>query len=499
MTSQGIPTRSSPAIEARNWGWRHAGRRDWAVRGLDLRIEAGERVLLLGPSGAGKSTLLTGLAGLLDPTGGGESEGELLVHGEPAARTRERVGMLFQDPESEIVMGRAGDDVAFGLENRCIPADQIRGRVDAALAAVEFPYDVDHRTAALSGGEKQRLALAGTLALGPDLLLLDEPTANLDPEGAELVRDVIGRVLDRLEATLLLVEHRVVEALPLVDRVIVLEPGRGLAADGPPRRVFREQGERLAAEGVWVPDVPLPGVRARPRPAPETLLLAEHLSFSYPGSLRPALAAVDAAVRSSQALAITGPNGSGKSTLALLLAGLLRPSGGAVVAGEALRAGHGLEPIWRWPARELVARIGTVFQDPEHQFLTGHVRDELLLGPMRAGVPRDSADRRASELLERLRLAHLAEANPFTLSGGEKRRLSVATALATAPDVLILDEPTFGQDRRTWLELRDLLAALRDSGRALAFVTHDLDFVDGLADRCLRLAAGSVTSSSAVA
>jgi energy-coupling factor transport system ATP-binding protein len=183
----------------------------------------------------------------------------------------------------------------------------------------------------------------------------------------------------------------------------------------------------------------------------------------------------------------------------LLLAGLLRPSGGAVVAGEALRAGHGLEPIWRWPARELVARIGTVFQDPEHQFLTGHVRDELLLGPMRAGVPRDSADRRASELLERLRLAHLAEANPFTLSGGEKRRLSVATALATAPDVLILDEPTFGQDRRTWLELRDLLAALRDSGRALAFVTHDLDFVDGLADRCLRLAAGSVTSSSAVA
>ncbi|HET8587896.1 MAG TPA: ATP-binding cassette domain-containing protein, partial [Candidatus Limnocylindria bacterium] len=156
LPASAIPS-STPAVEARGWGWRHAGRREWAVRGLDLRIEAGERVLLLGPSGAGKSTLLTGLAGLLDPTGGGESEGELLIFGEPAARVRERVGMLFQDPESEIVMGRAGDDVAFGLENRCVPADQIWGRVAAALAAVEFPYGVEHRTAALSGGEKQRL------------------------------------------------------------------------------------------------------------------------------------------------------------------------------------------------------------------------------------------------------------------------------------------------------------------------------------------------------
>jgi energy-coupling factor transport system ATP-binding protein len=145
-------TPEAAAIEARGWGWRHAGRSRWAVRGLDLRIEAGERVLLLGPSGAGKSTLLAGLAGLLDPSGGGESEGELLVGGRPPAEARDQVGILFQDPEAEIVMGRAGDDVAFGLENRCVPAAQIWGRVDAALAAVGFPYERDHRTAALSGG-----------------------------------------------------------------------------------------------------------------------------------------------------------------------------------------------------------------------------------------------------------------------------------------------------------------------------------------------------------
>jgi energy-coupling factor transport system ATP-binding protein len=485
-------TPEAAAIEARGWGWRHAGRSRWAVRGLDLRIEAGERVLLLGPSGAGKSTLLAGLAGLLDPSGGGESEGELLVGGRPPTEARDEVGILFQDPEAEIVMGRAGDDVAFGLENRCVPAAQIWGRVDAALAAVGFPYERDHRSAALSGGEKQRLALAGTLALGPSLLLLDEPTANLDPDGAELVRTVLAAALRRLDATLLLVEHHVADALPLVERVVVLEPGGGIVADGRPRDVFMHQGERLAEAGVWVPDEPLPLPPRRPRPAAETLLIAEQLGFSYPRAPRAALTALDAAVRSSEALAITGPNGSGKSTLALLLAGLLRPTAGSVQAGEALRAGHGREPIWRWPARELVTRIGTVFQDPEHQFLTSRVRDELLLGPLRAGVERSVAARRADELLERLHLAPLAEANPFTLSGGEKRRLSVATALATAPAVLVLDEPTFGQDRRTWIELLQLLAALRDSGRGIAFVTHDLPFADALADRRLRLSGGSV-------
>ncbi len=481
--------RSPATIEARGWGWRHAGRREWAVRGLDLRIEAGERVLLLGPSGAGKSTLLAGLAGLLDPSGGGESAGELLVDGLSPSAARDRVGILFQDPETQIVMARAGHDVAFGLENRCLPAGDIPARVAAALEAVEFPYGAERPTAALSGGEKQRLALAGTLALAPSLLLLDEPTANLDPDAAREVRSVVARAVDRLGATLVMVEHRVEAAVPLVERVVVIESG-GVVADGRPAEVFAEHGDRLAEAGVWIPDLPLPLPPLRARPAPQTLLLAEQVSFTYPGGSQPALSGVDVGVRSSEALAILGPNGSGKSTLLLLLAGLLRPGSGAVVSGEALLSGHGGEPIWRWPASRLVEAIGTVFQDPEHQFLTGSVRQELILGPLRAGVARPVAERRADELLERLRLAALAAANPFTLSGGEKRRLSVATALATAPSILLLDEPTFGQDRRTWIELLLLLAALRDSGRAVAFVTHDLDFASALADASLQLING---------
>jgi energy-coupling factor transport system ATP-binding protein len=217
------------------------------------------------------------------------------------------------------------------------------------------------------------------------------------------------------------------------------------------------------------------------------LVLADGAGFTYPSATGAALTPTDLRLRSGEAVAITGPNGSGKSTLALLLGGLLRPSTGAVVAGEALATGHGREPLWRWPARRLVGAIGSVFQDPEHQFLARTVVEELRIGPLRLGLGPAEATRRADELLERLHLAHLAQANPFTLSGGEGRRLSVATALAAAPPVLVLDEPTFGQDRRTWIELLDLLASLRDEGRAVCVVSHDPAFVRLLADRVVRL------------
>jgi energy-coupling factor transporter ATP-binding protein EcfA2 len=463
------------------------------LRGLDLRVEAGERLLLVGPSGSGKSTLLMALAGLLDPHAG-ESEGILRVDERHPREARETSGLVLQDPESQLVMALAGDDVAFGLENRCLPAEAIWPRVDAALAAVGFPYGRDRATDALSGGEQQRLAIAGILALRPGLLLLDEPTANLDPEGAAAVRQVVESVVERLGLTLIIIEHRVAEALSLVSRVVAIEAGGGVVADGPPQHVFERYGAALAEAGVWVPDRRLPSPRTRVRPSPETMLLAEQVAFQYPGSPLPGLGRTDLQVRSAEAVAITGPNGSGKSTLLFLLAGLLHPSHGSVVAGEALARGRGHEPIWRWSAPELARRIGTVFQDPEHQFLTGHVHDELTIGPLQAGLSRSEARSRADELMARLDLDHLADANPFTLSGGEKRRLSVATALAAAPSVLLLDEPTFGQDRRTTIELLQLLAGLRDSGRAVAMATHDRDFATALADRTLRL----VPSASAL-
>ncbi|WP_204033156.1 ABC transporter ATP-binding protein [Micromonospora qiuiae] len=465
-------------VRLRGFGWRHAGRRAWALRGVDLRVERGERVLLLGPSGAGKSTLLAALAGLL-PEDSGEQEGTIEVDGRSPHAVRERVGIVFQDPQTQLVMARCGDDVAFGLENRAVPAEEIWPRVDEALARVGFRYHRDRPTAALSGGEQQRLALAGVLALRPGLLLLDEPTANLDPGGAALIRSAIADALDD-DTTLILVEHRVAEALPLVDRVIVLEAGGGVRADGTPEAVFGTHGDALAADGVWVPGRTVSPRRAA-APAGDVLVTTERLG------LPPRLADTDLEVRAGEALAVLGPNGAGKSTLALLLGGLLRPGTGRVAARPELADADARTPPHRWPAPALARRIGSVFQDPEHQFVTGTVFDELALGLRRTGASEATVWERVDQLLERLRLARLAGANPYTLSGGEARRLSVATALATAPRLLICDEPTFGQDRRTWRELVELFADLRDDGHGLVTVTHDAEFVAALADRTVTL------------
>ena len=482
----------SVAVEARDWGWRHAGRRGWAVRHLDLVLQAGERVLLLGPSGAGKSTLLAALAGLLRAPDSGDEEGTLRVDGGPAGGATGRAGVVFQDPSSSLVMGRVGDEVAFGLENLAVPVAQIWDRVAGSLAAVDFKYPLAHPTDRLSGGEQQRLAIADVVAVSPGLWLLDEPTANLDPDGSALVLATLRRVLDASAATLLLVEHRVAPVLDLVDRVVVLEPGGGVVADGCPTELFARQGQALRAAGVWAPG-PAPARLAPPRPAGPPVVVAEGVVVDYPGAEMPALDGVDVTAYGGQVLAVTGANGSGKSTLALVLASLLATSAGRVrfVAGGPAR------PYAKWRPRDLVRWVGTVFQEPEHQFVASTVAAELAVGPRRTGMAGDAAARRGGELLDRLGLAALAEANPFTLSGGEKRRLSVATALATDPALLVLDEPTFGQDACTWDELAALLAEQRDAGRAVVVVTHDADLVGALADRQIRLSAGRLEPSYA--
>lgn len=442
-----------------------------------FRIERGERVLLLGASGSGKSTLLHGLAGVLGGGEEGEQVGELLVDGDPAAAGRGRSGLVLQDPDSQVILARVGDDVAFGCENLGVPRDEIWHRVDAALDAVGLDVPLDRATKALSGGQKQRLALAGAIAMRPGLLLLDEPTANLDPDGVAGVRTAVRRTLDEHPATLVVIEHRVEVWRPIVTRVIVLGDGV-VIADGRPDDVLGREGAALAQRGVWVPGIPpaLP-----PPPAHElgeALLTARDLSVARVAR-HPVAGGLTLEVRAGSALAITGPNGAGKSTLGLTIAGLLPPESGTLAATEALADGIGDAPI-RWPSRALLTRIGTVFQDPEHQLLTTTVRDELEVGPRALGLDPDETARRVEDLLVRLRLEPLARANPYTLSGGEKRRLTVAAALATRPRVLVLDEPTFGQDARTWTELIALLAGLRDAGSSIVTITHDAEVVRAL-------------------
>jgi energy-coupling factor transport system ATP-binding protein len=263
--------------------------------------------------------------------------------------------------------------------------------------------------------------------------------------------------------------------------------------DGPPDQVLAQARDMLTRAGVWVPGY-VPATRARGTraagpetagsPAGQLLLAAEDLAVSRerprraglrggfrPVPPEPVQSGITAQVRAGEALTITGPNGSGKSTFALTLAGLLAPVAGRVSATLELSAGAGIDP-YRWKAQQLIARIGTVFQEPEHQFVTGRVLDELMFGPRHLG----RGEERVDELLERLRLTELVDANPYTLSGGEKRRLSVATVLAAHPQVLVLDEPTFGQDANTWAELASFLSELLDGGTAVVSVTHDAEF-----------------------
>lgn len=499
------------------FGWHHPGRERPSLAGVTARIRPGERVLLLGPSGAGKSTLLQAMAGVEQDPDGQSRSGDLTVDGKDPREARGAVGFMHQDPETQVILGRVGDDVAFGLENLAVAPHRIWPRVRAALDAVGLDLPLEHPTTELSGGQKQRLALAGTMAMRPRLLLLDEPTASVDEPGAVELRDAVERTVRDADTTLVVVEHRVGLWEPVVDRVVVLDDAGRVAFDGPTREVLVRARETLKQQGTWVPDW-TPATHPVPAPDPQAPALLETrdlaVSREQPASravaarrrrarrqlrrgvdtpvpplvrpgARPAARGIDLTVRAGQALAVTGPNGAGKSTLALTLSGLLLPLAGTVRATHALTAGSAGDPSV-WTGGELVTRIGSVFQHPEHQFLCSTVRAELEFGPeqaLRHGKGQGTREvyaQRVERLLEHLRLSELADANPFTLSGGQKRRLSVATVLAAAPDVLILDEPTFGQDAQTWRELVDLLVAELGRGTAVVAVTHDRDLVRAL-------------------
>lgn len=528
-------------IELNNFSWHHPGRPEPVISGLNLTINPGEKVLLLGTSGAGKSTLLHAIAGVLHDDDGESAGGTITINGQAPAEARGTAGMMQQDPESSIVMATVGNDVAFGPENLRVPREEIWGRVTEALTAVGLnDLPLDHPSSALSGGQKQRLGLAGILSMHPGAMILDEPTANLDPSGVREVRDSILSAAEATGATLLVVEHRVSIWAPHMDRIIVLGTGGTITHDGAPDTVLTEARQELIDAGVWVPNyvprAPQTGSDNQGGEHGEALLRAENLSITraqptpkqrrarrrtikrlgdtpapVPVDLPVLRGGINLTLHAGEHLSVLGPNGAGKSTLALTLAGLLTAPDGTLTATDALRNYDGGNhsgnqnsgerehrahwDVPTWTPAQMLSRIGYVFQEPEYQFIRGTVREELELGPRRLAAltrePLNEAEltERTNTLAHHLRLNHLLDANPFTLSGGEKRRLSVASALATAPKILILDEPTFGQDARTWAELVDLIRELLAGGTAVISITHDEDYTAALGGNHITLPA----------
>jgi energy-coupling factor transport system ATP-binding protein len=465
----------------------YPGRAAPAVAGVSLELPPGACLLVVGPSGSGKSTLVRAIAGLVPWSVPGRLSGELTVDGiragtgDPAALA-DRVGVVFQDPSSQLVMERAEDDVAFGLEGRGWPRRRMLARVPEALAEAGLAGFERRRTARLSGGEQQRLALAGAFAPRPGLLVLDEPTANLDPPGALAFAARLAEVRDARSTTVVLVEHRADLAWPLADLVLALGPDGTPLGFGPPGELLRGSRDALAEAGIWLPDEPVPplpdGAPGRAAPG-ETVAEARRVSFAFERGV-PVLRDVDLAVGRGERVALLGPNGSGKSTLGRLLVGLLRPAAGTVRLG-------GADPA-RLAPRDLARRAGHVMQDPERGFLGATVEADLLLGLD------DAERRRAGDVADALGLplGSFGGRNPFTLSGGEQRRLSLASQLVRRPALLVLDEPTFGQDRRGYQALLGLLRAAVGEGTALVAATHDLRFAGDMADRVVALDRGSI-------
>jgi energy-coupling factor transporter ATP-binding protein EcfA2 len=460
-------------------------------------------VIVAGPSGAGKSTLLRAMAGLLLTSSHGDLSGQALVGGDAAGTTPGRVALLVQDPLAGVVADTVGRDVAFGLENQRVSRTTIWPRVRVALEQSGFPYDEGHPTAALSGGETQRLVLAGALALDSSVLLLDEPTSMLDAESAAAVHAAVRRQTAVRGSTLVVVEHHLEPWLDFADRLIVLDGAAGLVADGRPAAVLEEHGRRLAALGVWVPGQPPPtaaqldsNLVEPSEVAPPILVEARDVGVRLRTALAGrrtettvALDGVEATLSAGRALAVTGPSGAGKSTLVSVLAGLERPTSGNVEAAASWEDRRGRQPS-RWRSRDLARRLAWVPQLPELGMVTTTALDEVMATSRAVGLDEDRSRRRAGGLLEALGLSHLSDTSPYRLSGGEQRRLMVAAALAHGPAGVLFDEPTVGQDRLTWAAVVGAISSARSAGAGIAIATHDNDAVEATASDRIRLVNG---------
>lgn len=483
------------SVRAQSWSWRFGTRANPVPRDISLEIAAGERVLLTGPSGSGKSTFLAACAGVLGDDQG-IAHGDLLIAGLGPSPHRGLTGLVLQDPESQTIRETVGDDVAFGCENLGVPRDEIWRRVDEALDDVGLPLARDYPTRRLSGGQKQRLAIAGVMAMRPGLLLLDEPTANLDPDGAASVVRAVARSAQRSGCTLIVVDHNVQLWRDVLTRVIRLDGSGTVHSDGAnwptPRRFL--SGRAPIADGP--PD--LGGVSGTGSPlVTRGLVVARHRASG--------IGIPDFSAPPGALTVVTGANGSGKTTLALTLGGLLQAKAGVVNLGEEVNVGipmHQRDKPWRWSPRCLARRIGNVFQSPEYQFVRPTVRNEISWG-LRLGSPsrmpggRANLTRRVDEVLQRLGLDGLAEAHPYTLSGGQQRRLSLAAVLASKPPLVIADEPTFGQDQESWVEAVTMLRDCVSAGGTVIVATHDRDLV-ALADEVVTLAGSTVDEGESV-
>jgi len=518
-------------VEVRDLWYAYPNASAPALRGLELTVEEGEFILLTGPSGCGKTTFCRCLNGLIPHFYSGELKGEIEVAGlptreSPTTELARHVGLIFQNPDNQIFALTVEKDVAFGLENLGVSKESMLKAVNWALEVTGMT-DLRHRaTHELSGGQKQRLAIASILAMRPKIIVLDEPTSFLDPVGARRIFDVLETLNREYRMTVILIEHRVDLAVRYADRAIVIASGE-IIDDGPPAEIFTAESTRLA--GVGIPKIvdltmrlsrrgvalkgpPLTSdlfVEEMERRLPETekkqpkrrtitslggligeqrggpIIEARGISYTYPNGVE-ALKDVSLTIHRGEFVAIMGENGAGKTTLVKHFNGLLRPSSGQVVV-------DGVD-ISKASVASLSRKVGLVFQNPDDQLFSENVEEEIRFALRNFGFERGIIDKRVDWALNLLGIERYRKSSPFILSGGERKRVALASVLAWNPDVVVLDEPTIGQDYAQKERLRHFLMQLRIQGKTTIIVTHDVEFVADCQPRIILMADGGIVA-----
>jgi energy-coupling factor transporter ATP-binding protein EcfA2 len=485
------------ALSVENLTFRYRDRTEQALKGISLRVEPGELLLVAGASGCGKTTFIRCLNGLIPRSYKGELSGKILLHGQDnsgltLARISQIVGTVLQDPERQILGTRVGSEVAFGLENLGLDRDEILRRVDAALDYLTIQALRDRETFNLSGGEKQKVALAGVLAMRPDILLLDEPLASLDPASAQEALALFRRLSDE-GMTVILVEHRVEDVLHIHPhrvmfmsdgQIIYLGPAAGLseAVDYHQVKLPAQMVMIQAAQGA-VPE-PIPPLAAAQTAPSQPLVQFQGVAFDYESGMD-VLHDISLDIHAGDVIAVLGPNGAGKTTLVKHAIGLLKPRQGRVLV-----EGKDTKEI---SVARIANTLGYVFQSPSHMLFAPTVFEELAFGPTNLNHSPQAIRKEVAEAISIVNLDGYEQKPPLALSFGQQKRVSIAAILAMRSRILVMDEPTAGQDYQNYMSFMEAILRL-PSFAAILFITHDVDLAVIYANRVLLVNQGRLVA-----
>ncbi|MFQ5871010.1 MAG: ABC transporter ATP-binding protein [Candidatus Geothermarchaeales archaeon] len=517
---------SQDEVVMENVSWRYEKGEEFVLKDINLKFSKGEVTVITGQSGAGKTTLCRCINGLIPHFFEGELKGDIVVAGRNVrkfdiSRMSGKVGMCFDNPSNQLFCSTVVEEIAFGPENLCLPREEIRTRVYDAIDFLRLRGYEDKSPHSLSGGEKQSTAIAATVAMRPDIFILDEPTSNIDPYGTDLVFQRIRSLIDKEKKTMIIVEHKLEYALPLADKLVIMSEGE-VVTEGPAREVIAE-AELLTELDIQIPhvtqlayalgDIPEDGsipitfdegrtllgkfakkkdIKKRAtrlgaeaiQREPKDLIIACHdVWFQYPDGTE-ALRGITLEIREEEFVGIIGRNGSGKSTLAKLFNGLYRPSRGTVsIAGTDTKDSE----------VGLLARVvGYSFQNPDDQIFAKTIRKELEYGPTNLMMSPEVIESRVDRVSKDLDLVHLLDRSPFSVSQGLRQRVAVASVLTMEPKVLIIDEPATGQDLARAKVIMGIAQRLNQAGRTIVVISHNMDLIAQYCDRVIVMLDGKL-------